>query len=83
MVQVKKIRDIPVYISREYKLRDGVAIMLSSSGVFIWIRFLRSDDGDGYDNVHLGVHDTFSVHFFAVAAQWRRENAQFHVLQGT
>ena len=26
MVQVKKIRDIPVYISREYKLRDGVAI---------------------------------------------------------
>ena len=34
-MQVKKIRDIPVYISREYKLRDGVAIRLSSSGVFI------------------------------------------------
>ena len=77
MVSVKKNRDIPVfYISMEYNLGGGggggAAIGLSSSGVFIWIRFLRSDDGGGYDNVNLSAHHTFSVHFFAVTARLRR-----------
>ena len=76
MVQVSTIRDISVsYISGEYKLGDGVAIRLSSSGVFIWIGSLRSDDSDGDENVHLSVHDTFSVHFFTVTARLRCENA--------
>ena len=79
MVQVKKNRDIPVsYISVEYNWGGGEGggegIRLSSSGVFIWIRFLRSHDGDGYDNVHLSAHHTFSVQFFAVTARPRREN---------
>ena len=53
---------------------------------------LRSDDGDGNENVAkaiglitktiiLHAHLPFFLHFFAVTALLRRENAKFHVVQ--
>ena len=53
---------------------------------------LRSDDGDVNENVYKAIGliskttiftraSHFFVHFFAVTARLRRENAQFHVAQ--
>ena len=63
----------------------------------LWVRLIGSfsdDDGDGNENVKKTIRfieqnnkfaraSRFFLHFFAVTAPLRRENAQFHVLWRT